>query len=265
MVRGPRPCCGGPRWRQSWEGLARERVGTESSFSGGVRQRQPPVFTRPFLSGWLGWCPGLCGHPPKEMPWAPELILGRQVPWGKDVARNGVPGFHHPHSAPSLQHLSSRSPSSRLGRLPQRAGEPQAWASGGVSGDPGRRRASRLRKQWQPRESQGPWGTQSVCQARSPGQRRAPSRGPEGQGGPRARGQAELQKQDSGPAQGPTGSFWLLVGLVGADSWAEVGWGLDPPAGMVEGVGSFRSTMREPGLGPRPQGRKARMNLKTLL
>ena len=74
-----------------------------------------------------------------------ELILGRQVPGGKDVARNVVSrDFHCPHSTLASSTCPRRSPSSRLGRLAAATG----WGAPGMGPPPGAGQRG-------PRETQG--------------------------------------------------------------------------------------------------------------
>lgn len=173
-----------------------------------------------------------------------ELILGRQVPWGKDVARNVVSrDFHCPHSTLASSTCPRRSPSSRLGRLAAATG----WGAPGMGPPPGAGQRG-------PRETQGKQAQGAVAageRARGtlghtvsvPGTlsraRRASSRGSgRDRVGSGARGQAEPQKQDSGPAcRDPQ---WVLLAPGGTrgckgNSWAEVGVGPGPARGDGEG------------------------------
>lgn len=210
---------------------ARGAPGPMSVLSWGVvwgQPEAPPVFTGPVHHPGcgLGRCPGLCGRPAKEMLWH-RARSGQAGAAGRGCgSERGVRDVHCPCGALASSTCPWRSPSSRLGRLAAATG----WGApgmgplpGGVSGDQGRRRASRLREQWQlARELRGHWGTQSVRKACSPGHGACPAEGQGGTGQAQgARGQAEPQKQDSGPGAGTHGgSSWLLVGLVGAEGTA---------------------------------------------
>lgn len=134
--------------------------------------------------------------------------------------------FHCPRDAPASSTLSSEVPQLETG---PGAGEPRlrALLQVGVSGDRGRHRASRRGEQWQlAPELGGHWDTQSAPsqEARQlPRAWSASGRGSrEGQG--RLRGPGVRQSLRSGTqvlgAGTHGGSFWFLVGLVGAEGTA---------------------------------------------
>lgn len=160
--------------------------------------------------------------------------------------------FTVPTAPSSQQHLVLEVPQLKTGEASRRkrAGEPQAWALSRCGGQgPGRRRASRLREAVAAGErAWGDPGAHSQCARHAlqgNGVRPAEGQGGAGRGSGARPGRASEAGLRSLCAGTHGGSFWLLVGLVGAEGTAglEVGWGLTRPRGWWKG-GQLQGALR---------------------
>lgn len=234
------------------------------SFPEGCFGSSLPVFTRPFSSSGVQAGGGVraCWTPP-EMPWAPDSFWAGRCRGARMWLSCWCPGtFTVP--APSQQHLSPLgSPSSRLGRLALATGagsprhEPSLrWGSAGTQGVQSKQAQEAVAAGERARGTLGHTGQCARHALRAACVRQGGAgRGLRGQGPGRA-SEAGLQScaRDHG------GSFWLLVGLVGAEGTAEaaeVGGGAWDARGMVEGWAASGALQGGARTGVRPQGRRS--------
>lgn len=142
-------------------------------------------------------------------------------------SERGVPGLSLSPQRPSQQHLSSEVPQLKTGEASRcnglgspRHGPSSRWGSAGTQGDAGQA-GSGSSGSW--RESSGDPGAHSQCARHAlQGTACAQQRAREGQGGLRGPGARQSLRSRTQVLCAGThgGSFWLLVGLVGAEGTA---------------------------------------------